>query len=1180
MSSAYRSGRGWQLALALLYVAYYAWLLVAGHGAPYVMDGGESFTVLWHAYNLFHFDFGASLGLTDEALSPHAAAHPYLSTLQGNFPRLFAFLIYALGARTIELQVVATTAVVGSASLALAYRFFARAVGPRFAAIYCALLMTDYILYAQWHVVTFRVWSGFFVFALLTCLNASDGPRRGRALALLFLIGFALFFSELAFAVMLSIAAAVYAAMSHWRRAKAAAGALATLAAGALAALALLALQTIARFGVDVAGKDLHHALIGSAFTRDGVRALAGTFFETHHIAYWPATVDGSRYRRLEDFVFSLSHYDLQVYTPVFCLAVALLLVGAALGASGAGFRAGARQPPEPRSRDAAGPSSPGQRATDLILLAHLAGALFLVLRPIAVGAGVFALYPASGHGTAPAQVPAASIIAALAAAGGAVLIVKRATGSWWKTTRMPPWLAVRLLALLALAGAALAWQKLLYDGGGGGELAGVWMLPLAAPGAVVAARIGIAAALAVAVLLAIGGAPELTARHAAAAYATAGRFVVAGIAGYAAVYWFSPGIVLGDFQWRYAPYVVFFLCAAPAAAFDLLARAAARGAGACREGHIGGIASAGAAAALLLAGVIYWAEVQASYIRLLPPDHDSVFRRLAEPPFRSHGLVSNSNAAPMTAFSGEWGYSDAEVGRDRVTLTAEGYVLGHERRSHLWFADRDRNPAYAAPDFYVCFMPQNFASAAMRRVAQQHGWATPGGCSAVPLVADAGKPGAVLHNEVVARDAPERDYWAVLRLDRDYPPYVRTLEATPRQDASGREVVPYRAEAAQQQGVPLLPPLAELVAAERDFSCKLAPEHLKVLTQSEDGSALQVPNGFTGTLAVRYTPRTATRSGRAVLSRPWRVTADGAEPCPLPVVDYSFAASRAPTTWELDGWGDTEPWGTWTVGPVARLVPDIHVLPNRDLLLTAEASAFVSPAHPSVEATVRVNGAAVARWAFALGLSDRPHSAEIARSVLERRMPPEISFEIALPASPLALGISSDGRELGLALRRLELAEGAAAPATLVEPGETLDFSVRGNGVAALGEGWAAPGPAGSWGVGRMAQIRLALARPLNGNLVLRIAGTPLLAAGRPRATVEVAIDDLTVGSLQYELDQLKDEQPVKVPSAALVGAERAPFVITLRVPDARSPKELGLSDDPRALAFFLRRLQLEQAP
>ena len=72
-------------------------------------------------------------------------------------------------------------------------------------------------------------------------------------------------------------------------------------------------------------------------------------------------------------------------------------------------------------------------------------------------------------------------------------------TGSWWDD---------RAYAALGGAagcwrsssstGAALGWQRLLYKGGGGAELADIWMLPLAAPWARAAARLAVAAALAV----------------------------------------------------------------------------------------------------------------------------------------------------------------------------------------------------------------------------------------------------------------------------------------------------------------------------------------------------------------------------------------------------------------------------------------------------------------------------------------------------------------------------------------------------------------------------------------------------------------------------------------------------------------------------------------------------------
>src|SRR5258708_7320507 len=83
--------RPWR-ALILLIVCYtviYGGLLWYTHGLPYVLDNNESFSSLWHAYNLYHFDISKSMGLADETFAYHAAAHPFVHTHQGNFPRLF-----------------------------------------------------------------------------------------------------------------------------------------------------------------------------------------------------------------------------------------------------------------------------------------------------------------------------------------------------------------------------------------------------------------------------------------------------------------------------------------------------------------------------------------------------------------------------------------------------------------------------------------------------------------------------------------------------------------------------------------------------------------------------------------------------------------------------------------------------------------------------------------------------------------------------------------------------------------------------------------------------------------------------------------------------------------------------------------------------------------------------------
>src|SRR3974390_2959737 len=81
-----------------LYVIYYVVLITWGHGVPYVMDNNETYSALLHAHNLWNFDFFRSFGLADDVASPLRAAHPVIHTHQGDFPRLFAFMLYVFGA--------------------------------------------------------------------------------------------------------------------------------------------------------------------------------------------------------------------------------------------------------------------------------------------------------------------------------------------------------------------------------------------------------------------------------------------------------------------------------------------------------------------------------------------------------------------------------------------------------------------------------------------------------------------------------------------------------------------------------------------------------------------------------------------------------------------------------------------------------------------------------------------------------------------------------------------------------------------------------------------------------------------------------------------------------------------------------------------------------------------------
>ena len=203
--------------LALAYVAIYGWLLVSTSFLPYVMDNNESFSAFWHASNIYNFGVSQTFGLTDESFSPHPEAHPYVHTHQGNFPRVFAYLIYVLGARTIEEQIAVTTFTIGVLTIFFAYHYFARISSPLFAFIVCAVLLTDYIFYAQWNVVTYRVWHAFFVFSSLLCVRGLGGRRSRLWAVLTFLDYLALFYFEFVFVAFVSLLAGAQAWLMYRR---------------------------------------------------------------------------------------------------------------------------------------------------------------------------------------------------------------------------------------------------------------------------------------------------------------------------------------------------------------------------------------------------------------------------------------------------------------------------------------------------------------------------------------------------------------------------------------------------------------------------------------------------------------------------------------------------------------------------------------------------------------------------------------------------------------------------------------------------------------------------------------------------------------------------------------------------------------------------------------------------
>lgn len=320
--------RCWLFVVAV-YIIIYGGLLLKTDGLPYVIDNNESFSSFWHARSLYENGVAKTKGLADEVFAWHVAASPYVHTHQGNFPRLFAYLLYALGARSIESQIWLTTFTAGLAAILLAYRFLRTIGPPLFAALACLVMMTDYALFAQWQINTYRVWYGFFFFSSLLCVQSLDKGASKSRILLIILNFAALFYGEYVFGLYVGLLCALYALIRYFWRPRAIATAWFAIAAGGVIAATVLLAQLTAYMGWANVKLDISYTLQARNMASNAEFANeVNAFYKEHNVIFWQNYLDTTNLKSAEAFFTSLFQRHLQFYGPWLCLCALIVLAG------------------------------------------------------------------------------------------------------------------------------------------------------------------------------------------------------------------------------------------------------------------------------------------------------------------------------------------------------------------------------------------------------------------------------------------------------------------------------------------------------------------------------------------------------------------------------------------------------------------------------------------------------------------------------------------------------------------------------------------------------------------------------------------------------------------------------------------------------------------------------------
>lgn len=669
----------WRLVLAG-YILVFGTLLIATNGYPYGLDNNESYSCWWHARSLFENGVTQTKGLTDEVFSPEPAASPYIHSHQGNFPRLFTFLLYAAGLRSIGAHIWITTFTVGLAALWLAFRFLSRIGNPHYAALTCGLMMTDYLFFTQWQVGLYNIWHGFFFFSSLVCVQSlGDGERRGRWFALAFGNFAALFYWEYVFTAFVTALCGLYALVLYRRRLRLVLLVAAAMGAGAALAAGVLLAQLTAYMGWVNVMEDIRLTLTARNAAADPVLLeRVTTFYREHRIIFWHNFTEATPLRSLAALWGSLVQYHLQYYGTALLYAAILLATGWVLGT----WRWAHQH---------------WRRLLPILLLLALAAWAWPALD----------------------GVQEAEIRAQLAHTPGGPFLI-RLEGAF-------------LVLVTALA--------LLLAGTGNAAVLG----------------------------------------HATGRVAGLVPVIICGALAYGVTYRIFTGYVYSGYLHRFVPLTVFLTAPILGLALYLLWHAARQALVRLRPAAAGRRPLGFLAAALALIAVGFfiaqWTAWQFAYAGIVPPDAYSFLQRLEQKPYRGHSLVTNVYPAPMAARMGSWGYSDPSFPSGSLTLGPDGFKVERDLK-YLWFADRDTNPAYLKPDFAITVIhPPNFSEALDRRSEWLHpDPAHPPRVENSGLVRRARSvPQPFLQHRLVESDGHR---FSAVRLDWDYPPFLRVLEA------------------------------------------------------------------------------------------------------------------------------------------------------------------------------------------------------------------------------------------------------------------------------------------------------------------------------------------------------------------------------------------------------------------
>jgi len=143
----------------------------------------------------------------------------------------------------------------------------------------------------------------------------------------------------------------------------------------------------------------------------------------------------------------------------------------------------------------------------------------------------------------------------------------------------------------------------------------------------------------------------------------------------------------------------------------------------------------------------------------------------------------------------------------------------------------------------------------------------------------------------------------------------------------------------------------------------------------------------------------------------------------------------------------------------------------------------------------------------------------------------------------------------------------------------EAINFERGGNAKIYQTHGWYQPEQSGTWSVGGDGVLAIALSgvndrEKLEKGLNISVVGLTFLAEQKPHTSVKLICNQKLITEWNFNLGDSLKTLSVFVPPEIVLKEEV--LEIIFRCQSSKSPKELGISPDPRKLGFFVKEIKL----